>query len=253
MARRGAQIAIVRSIAFALATIPCWLIAFLASHSIVNKVTFEPDVVFKQRLWYAELLRIPGNLFLRMRKAPVAVLSVKQWHQRECELAEATVVDGKLKLKRLEGEPLSEYLNSDRCSSKKLEAVFVAMDALLEFHERFNQTHGDAAVTNVMVRELLGDEMEATWFDFDVAHVGPFSSLNRADDLRALLTTSGSELENAIPMLRDPELEIALREIEKKLPIDIFHLAQRIRTRGILPKKTSLRFAVYTDDEDQDA
>lgn len=228
-------------------SIPCQILAFLAARSIVNKVAIEIDFVFKQRVWYAGLLRMPGNFFLRMRKAPVKVLSVAQWHQRERELAGATIVDGMLKLKRLSGVSLSEYLDSDRGDAQKSQAVSAAIVALMDFHKRFEQTHGDAWTGNVMIRELPNDEMDATWFDFDVAHVGPFSNVNRADDLRALLTTTGLDFESFLPGINNLEIECEFRNIVKSLSTDIFHIAQRIRAGASSRRKVPAWHAEYED------
>ena len=221
---------------FLITAIPIRILAFLASRTVVNQVSISSDVVTKHRFWYSNFVRFPGNLVLRFRKAPVQVLSRNNWQQRECELAGATIAGGKLELARLEGVPLSEFLKTEKSEDRKSEAILSAARSLFEFHLRFNQSHGDASASNVMIAEVPQGELAATWFDFDVAHTGSDSAINRADDLRSLIGTTivltkGVKLnllQDAYP--DDAVLEV-LPEIINSQIYDVFHLAQQFRVR----------------------
>ena len=170
---------------------PCLLLSRLASGSFINRTTVGDNTVVKQRKWFANFLRIPGNVILRFRRAPVRVLSRKRWHQRESEFNGATFSGNGLSLERLGGEPLSEYLANTDSGEDRMAAITTAMRALFDFHLQHDQSHGDASASNVMIRELPDATLLATWFDFDVAHFDSTPMLiRRADDLRALLFTS---------------------------------------------------------------
>ena len=223
---------------FLLTAIPIRILAFFASRTVVNQVSISSDVVTKHRLWYSNIVRIPGNLVLRFRKAPVQVLSNSEWQQRESEIAGATVADGKLELVRLDGMPLSEFLRTEESEDKKSEAILSAAKSLFEFHLRFNQSHGDASASNVMIVELPGGEISATWFDFDTAHTGSDSAINRADDLRSLIGTTMvltrsvklNLIQEAYP---DGAVLEVLPEVINSQIYDVFHIAQTLRVRQL--------------------
>ncbi len=221
--------------------IPCMLLAELASRTAINQVKIETNTITKRRKRFADLFRIPGNLILRFRKAPVQVLSKKDWHARETKLSGATPIDGDLVIDRLDGIPLAELLAEEDSSEEKLAAISVAMRSLFEFHLRFDQSHGDASATNVMICELQDGDLSATWFDFDVAHDESAPEvIRRADDLRALLYTSKLWLEDQdfVTLFPDWNSFYADDDVWEELiatmgnPIqhcDIFHLAQQKR------------------------
>jgi len=219
---------------FLLTAIPIRILAFFASRTVVNQVSISSDVVTKHRVWYSNIARIPGNLFLRLRKAPVQVLSNSEWQQRESEIADATIADGKLKLERLDGVPLADFLRTEESEDKKSEAILSAAKSLFEFHLRFNQSHGDASASNVMIVELPQGEFSATWFDFDVAHSGSDSTINCADDLRSLIcTTIGFPIDEKFDLFATayPNRAVmeALTQVFDRQICDVFHLAQQLR------------------------
>lgn len=218
------------SIGDSLFTLCCRLVAALTARSAINHVVVADDSVFKRRRWYADWIRIPGNLFLRFRAAPVRVLSREQWIERESQIAGATHIDGGLQLPKLSGIPLSEFLSSEESTPAKQEAIFIAIRALFDFHQQTGQSHGDASATNVMIAQTE-QQLSATWFDFDVAHSGDSNKQNRADDLRAILTTAqvrefDAALKEAYP---DEEIWESAVVLIAKGSCDIFHLAQQQR------------------------
>lgn len=221
--------------------LPCMLLAKLAAQICINVVAIDDTTVSKHRTWYANFLRIPGNFILGFRRAPVRVLSTKQWYERERQLSNATVVENKLQLGKLDGVPLSEYLSNEESVEQKLAAINAAMRSLFEFHLQHDQSHGDASVTNVMIDKLPGGNFSATWFDFDVAHKDSVSEVvRRSDDLRALFYTSKAWLtaKDFSRLFTDSKTPYADEEVWEEMtktmssPLqhsDIFHLAQQMR------------------------
>lgn len=218
-------------------SLPCGLLAIIAAKSAINDVKLLENSVEKRRRWYADLLRIPGNFFLWFRKAPVRVLSSKAWRLREKEISNATLGSGCIRMKKLEGTPLDEYLISTIDDERKSRSVFAAVKSLFSFHTQFNQSHGDASATNVMIVESSGGEFSATWFDFDVAHTGSSEVVNFADDLRALLYTSiyrtqSWQIEDLRLAYPDEDVWAAFAEITGSFLFDIFHQAQMLRAKN---------------------
>ncbi len=223
--------------------LPSLILSELASRTSINRVTAETSTIVKRRVWFSELLRIPGNLILRCRRAPVFVLSKSDWHDREQQLTNAKSTHAGLLIDRLDGVPLSEYLANEDSAEEKLAAVSTAMRSLFDFHLRFDQSHGDASSTNVMIHEFEG-HLSATWFDFDVAHDESVPEvIRRADDLRALLYTSKPWLKNEEFVTLFPEWNSfyadddvwneLLETMSKPLQhCDIFHLAQQKRAKA---------------------
>jgi hypothetical protein len=236
-----------RSLALAGTTIlflPSMLLARFAAQSCINTITIDSETVSKRRVWYANLLRIPGNLILSFRRAPVKVLTTKRWFEREQLLSDATVSQNELTLKKLDGIPLCRYLADEESVERKLAAISAATRSLFEFHLQNNQSHGDASAANVMIHEQPGGFLSATWFDFDVAHNDSVSDIvRRADDLRALLFTSKKWLttEEFSQLFAGSESPYADEEVWKELThtmsnpfqhCDIFHLAQLLRAKA---------------------
>ena len=224
--------------------LPCMLLAKLAAATRINVISIEESSVSKHRTWYANLTRIPGNLILGFRRAPVKVLSTKQWHERERILSNATVSGNTLQFEKLDGVPLSEYLADQESVEQKLAAVNAAMLSLFRFHLQ-NDSHGDASATNVMIHELPDGSYSATWFDFDVAHKDSVPEITRrADDLRALLFTSKAclTITEFSQLFAASETPYADDEVWTEFKntmsspfqhCDIFHLAQLTRARVI--------------------
>ncbi len=227
-------------------TISTSAIASIASRISINEVTISDDCVFKSRKRFTKLHRTIGNFFLRQRQAPVQVLDEKEWFAREKELADAQVINRKLKLKKLEGIPLSEFLKTNESIEARAMACEAAVKALFDFHEHFGQSHGDASATNVMITEQPDGDFQGTWFDFDVAHTGKSQLLNRTDDLAALLFTSRHwpnpthSTERTYQSYPDQEIWRCLGfNFEQQVyDRDVFHNAQVARA-GV-PKPTSI-------------
>ena len=232
--------------------LPCMLLSRLAAQTWINVVTIDDTTVSKHRTWYSNFIRIPGNLVLGFRRAPVKVLSTKQWHERERQLSDATVVENKLQLAKLGGVPLSEYLSSEKSAAQKLAAINAATHSLFNFHFQHDQSHGDASSSNVMINESPDGNLSAIWFDFDVAHRDSVPDVvGRSDDLRALFFTSK-------PWLTDNDFarlfagsdspytdDDVWKELIKAMsnPIqhcDIFHLAQQKRAIHLTSEESSI-------------
>ena len=221
--------------------LPCMLLSRLAAQTSINSVTVDESTVSKRRLWHASLFRIPGNLILGFRRAPVKVLSTSQWLEREQKLAGATVSANAVVLNKLDGIPLTEFLANESSSGQKLAAISSAAAALFEFHFQQDQSHGDASAANVMIHELPDGKLSATWFDFDVAHQESVPEvIRRSDDLRALFFTSKRWLNNAefAQLFAGTESPYTDDDVWKELintmsnpfqHCDIFHLAQQKR------------------------
>ena len=151
--------------------------------------------VRKHRRFYAPLLVWLGDPLVRILDTGVRVLPQQGWEEREREiyrsLYDASIVvdaNGTLVLPYLPGTTLAALLDDSALEeSARWRAVELAVIALAEFHER-GFTHGDAMAENVLVD--LGRGV-AYWFDFETVHdSGRSMAWRRADDVRALLTTS---------------------------------------------------------------
>jgi len=217
--------------------IPASIVASVASHAKINRVVISPDFVTKERTWYSDLIRIPGNLMLRRKLAPVRVLSNAAWMDREVKLAGAVVENQCLKLKRLEGMTLVDFLAAEKSPEKKSQAIVSSLESLHSFHQKHHQSHGDACSSNVMIHEPEDGEMTATWFDFDVAHVGSDLLINKADDLNAFIMTlcnpsrTTPKFEHLKQIYPDEKVWNAFYMLCKNQPNNVFHFAQRKRVQ----------------------
>lgn len=148
----------------------------------------------KRRRFYAPLLvRLSGPVF-RALGTGMRVLPQQAWIDRERQLyarlerPPVRVEGSTLVLPVLPGTTLSLLLADRALSpSDRASAIGLAGQALAELHGR-GITHGDAMAENVLV-DLAGGA--AHWFDFETVHDGDRpAAWCRADDLRALVTTS---------------------------------------------------------------
>ena len=151
--------------------------------------------VRKQRRVYAPLLIWMGGLLTRILHTGVKVLPQREWQERERELYTtlhntSIRIDagGTLFLPCIPGVTLAELLEDPELeASSRRQAIELSVVALAELHAR-GFTHGDAMAENVLV-DL--DSGLARWFDFEMVHASTRSvEWRRADDLRALLSTS---------------------------------------------------------------
>lgn len=237
-----------RSDSFALACttllfLPCMLLARLASNTRINNIVIHETTVSKRRLWRSALLHVPGNLILRFRRAPVQVLSTREWVRRSQRLANATILNNIVELKKLDGVPLCEFLANEKSTQRKLNVISTAMRSLFDFHLQHDESHGDASAANVMIHECPNNEVTATWFDFDIAHRASVPEVAaRADDLRAILFTSKAWLTDTEFTRLFQEFdscyqdEDVWKELIKTMGspfqhCDIFHLAQQSRSK----------------------
>jgi hypothetical protein len=122
------------------------------------------------------------------------VLPQREWEDREQQLHRGlrgtsvrVEADGTLLLPYLAGETLAAVLDDPALDeSARTRVIEGAVTALADFHQR-GFTHGDAMAENVVVERHTGI---AQWFDFETRHDPARSPIwQRADDLRALLTT----------------------------------------------------------------
>jgi len=217
--------------------IPTAILASIASHAKINRVTVSSDFILKRRAWYSNLIRVPGNLMLYRRLAPIRVLSTSAWIDREKQIAGAVVENKHLRLKRLEGMTLVDFLATEKSAEKKLQAIVSALESLHDFHQKHQQSHGDACASNVMIHDPENGEMTATWFDFDVAHSGSDLLINKADDLNAFVMTlcvpSGRipKFENLKQLYPDEKVWDSFYRLCKTQPNNVFHFAQRKRVQ----------------------
>ena len=152
-------------------------------------------IVRKRRAFYAPLLIRASVPVVKALDAGVRVLRQREWEERERQLharlgrgAIATTDDGGLLLPRLPGVTLGALLEDARVdSASRLLAIQRAASSLAEFH-RHGFTHADAMADNVLVTP---GSHAAYWFDFETVHEPTRTpAWRRADDLRALLTTT---------------------------------------------------------------
>lgn len=151
--------------------------------------------VRKRRAPHARVLIWMSVPLVRLLNAGVCVLPTREWVERERTLyrtlygaAVREEGDGTLVLPFLSGRTLASLVE-DRAVSEpaRICAIELAVAALAQLHSR-GITHGDAMAENVMVDVEAG---VARWFDFETVHEDQRSlTWRRADDLRALLTTS---------------------------------------------------------------
>jgi serine/threonine protein kinase len=151
--------------------------------------------VRKRRAPHAKLLILMSVPLVRLLNAGVRVLPTREWVERERTLygtlygaAVREEADGTLLLPFLSGRTLASLME-DRALSEpaRMCAIELAVAALAQLHSR-GITHGDAMAENVMVDVEAG---VARWVDFETVHEDQRSlTWRRADDLRALLTTS---------------------------------------------------------------
>lgn len=158
--------------------------------------------VRKHRVFYAPPLIWVGAGLMRLLDTGVRVLPRREWEERERLIyrrihgASADSVrrdaGGTLILPWLAGETLASLLEDPAIAeSARNQMIERAVASLAGFH-RLGWTHGDAMAENVMIDVDAG---MARWFDFETIHEstrsrhpGP-APWQRADDLRALLTT----------------------------------------------------------------
>jgi hypothetical protein len=153
----------------------------------------EPRVR-KHRVIHAPLLVCLGGPLMRVLDAGVRILPQSEWTEREqivCRRLRGTAIridDRMLTLPLLAGRTLAALLEDPELAERsRNRAIERSVVALAEFHH-LGFTHGDAMAENVVV-DLEGGE--AHWIDFETIH-DPRRPLTwrRADDVRALLTTS---------------------------------------------------------------
>jgi hypothetical protein len=166
------------------------------------------ELCFKRRRWYARPLIWGGNLYLRWLDSSVRVLPDAAWQMRECNVyTQLYGIDvrlgahGELIAPAGKGICLDRLLkrNHDAVSQQALAAAARALKRLHSIQlasgnsSRIPLSHGDATIFNVLY-DIPTDT--AHWFDFETEHDPARSWLwRRADDLRALLTSACSVVE----------------------------------------------------------
>lgn len=164
----------------------------------------------KKRRWYAALIIIASNVYLKISSTYVYFLSRRKWlhweHRiykeilgKECQINDHRT----LVLPKLEGATLSDLLKSkNECEVRKIEAVGWAISAIETMHkcqinwadgEKRRFSHGDAKVDNIIC-----DLVSKTCYilDYESIHDGKMSSEWRhADDLRAIIYSAAEYIE----------------------------------------------------------
>jgi hypothetical protein len=164
----------------------------------------------KKRRFYAALLIIASNVYLRISRTYVYFLSRSKWmlweHQVYKEILgkESQIGDhNTLILPKLDGAPLSDVLTSKNESEvRKMEAVGWAVSAIETMHkcqiiwpdgEKRSFSHGDAKVGNIIC-----DDVSKTCYvlDYESIHdVRMSCEWRHADDLRAIIYSAAEYIE----------------------------------------------------------
>jgi hypothetical protein len=165
----------------------------------------------KKRRFYAALLIIASNVYLKISRTHVYFLSRRKWmlweHQVYKEILgkESQIGDhNTVVLPKLDGAPLSDFLTSKNESEvMKMEAVGWAVSAIEIMHkcqiiwpdgEKRSFSHGDAKVGNIIC-----DAVSKTCYvlDYESIHDARMSSEWRhADDLRAIIYSAAEYIES---------------------------------------------------------
>ncbi len=173
------------------------------------------EAVLKSRRFGSGLAVVVGNLYLRLQRSDVEVLTDDEWLRWELAVEAATnggVVipihpspheSFRGLISRVSpGLPLRNILIDRTCSlDEKFAAIRWAMAALHQLHRhqadwgngiRQSISHGDATVKNVIVHSKA---QSARWIDFDTRHLPHQTEPARhADDLRALIYSAAANL-----------------------------------------------------------
>lgn len=164
----------------------------------------------KKRRWYAPLIIIASNVYLRISSTNVYFLSRSKWllweHKVYKEiLGKEARIDNHstLVLPKLEGVTLSVLLRSKKESEpKKIEAVRWAVRAIETMHksriiwpdgQERSFSHGDAKADNIIC-----DPVSETCYilDYESIHdVRMSSEFRHADDLRAIIYSAAEYIE----------------------------------------------------------
>lgn len=165
----------------------------------------------KSRTAIAGLLIPPGNLYLCLQRSPSRILCTRDWIAWELEVAQ--------KLNRhvrelgdrsgieapwIPGVSLKEFLRGTAPRPEKRQAIHLAARALRQLHQcqvsrndvqSWPLSHGDAVSQNVVIDMRTSS---AHWVDFDMSHGWQMpASVRHADDLRALIWSIASDLEQS--------------------------------------------------------
>lgn len=165
----------------------------------------------KKRRWYAALIIIASNVYLRISSTHAYFLSRRKWllweHRIYKEILgkECRIDDNRtLILPKLEGATLSDFLISkNECEVRKIEAVGWAISAIETMHkcqinwpdgEKRTFSHGDAKVSNIICNSV---SKTCYILDYESIHDAKMSSEWRhADDLRAIIYSAAEYIES---------------------------------------------------------
>lgn len=179
-----------------------------------DRVT-DAEIVLKSRRLGSHFAIVVGNLYLRLQRSDVEVLTDEEWLRWELAVEAATKGGVVIPIHPSPHEsfrglisrvcpslPLRNILIDPTCSlDEKFAAIRWAMAALHQLHRhradwgngvQQSLSHGDATVNNVIVNLKT---QSARWIDFDTRHLPHLPEPDRhADDLRALIYSAAAHL-----------------------------------------------------------
>ena len=211
------------------------LLARTELHRVESLDTANGKILLKTRRRASHIAVSTGNLYLRMQRAGVEVLTTDEWLRWELAVWTAKnssamdeyhktiqpevnpcIRSNGLMIPRSPGEPLSHILADDtRPIGSRLQCVGWALQSLEHVHALNADwgndlvqpiSHGDATAENVIIDT---PNRSACWIDFDTRHRPSLRAIERqADDLRALVFSTAFHL----PQSQYQQLSVRLRD-----------------------------------------
>ncbi len=203
------------------------LLAKAGKRAGLCQVLIGESTVRKRRWPWGDAMAFAQNQTLALLGEPVRILSRAAWVEREqlawCGRAH---LDGPwLVVPRIKGPTLGQRM-AVATAPEAIRALSASLHALGALHHR-GLTHGDATCDNVCVH---GDE--ATFFDFEQAHVGAGPAQTfAADDLVALVYSALTLLPSALvadvaEQALGPEQRHVVTEYARRFPRSAPYLQQ---------------------------
>ena len=214
------------------------MLARIELHRVQTLDTTGGAIVWKTRRRTSRIAVSAGNLFLKMQRAGVEVLTTDEWLRWELAVWSAKnrsaldndvnkvsqraaypcVQSNGLLIPRLPGEPLSRILaDARRPIGSRLQCVGWALQSLEHLHSHSADwgdglvqpiSHGDATAENVIIDI---SNQSACWIDFDTRHRASLRAIERhADDLRALVFSTAYHLPH-------PQFRLRCRNVSTSL------------------------------------
>lgn len=228
------------------------LLSRVPFNELEKRHLIEGAYYHKKRCWYAPLLIIAGNAYLRLLRTHVRMLFLGKWLMWERRVykellgMELQPGDGQtLVMPYLEGSTLCDILRSDNGSdAEKLEVIALTVRTIKAMHkcqiiwpdgEKRYFSHGDLTVKNVVCDLVSGS---CFVIDYETIHDAKMSSEWRhADDLRTIIYSAAECIEPhlfsqlcrvTIGSYSDKSVLGYLKSYVKisKLRPNVYHLAQ---------------------------